>query len=66
MTIKCENCGESFNREGSNIYGTRCVYCGHVLKQGEKPKFVVEAEEKKKMLQAEMLERLRKKFKETK
>ena len=60
MTIKCENCGESFERDGDNVYGTRCTYCDHVIKPFKKPQFVSEAEMKKKMLQAEMREKLRK------
>jgi len=65
MIIKCENCGESFERD--NIaYGTRCTYCDYVIKSHQKPQFVTEAEMKKKMLQEEMLEKLRKNIQEKK
>lgn len=58
MTIKCEICSESFERD-NNIYGTTCPFCGSFIKPYAKPGFITEAELKKEMLKAEMLEKLR-------
>ena len=67
MVLFCEKCGNEFEKKNyNNIYGTKCPYCGGVVKSVKKPKFIKDADEKMLELRIEFLEKLRKRLKETK
>jgi DNA-directed RNA polymerase subunit RPC12/RpoP len=65
MILFCDYCGKEFEKKDyNNIYGTRCPYCGSLIKPVSKPKFIHDIEQKKLKLKKEFLEKMRKRFEE--
>ena len=64
----CDKCGYEYEigakGEYSNIYGTRCHKCNHLIEPEQEAKFIREAKEKKQKTVNEILPIIRKKIRE--